>query len=296
MAKRLLFILFLIQNLAFSQAWVYHPFPTQDAIWENRRGTYDPPTPGVEWDPPYYYCMGSDDTLIGTQNYSKLSFCGGPYAGALRDDGIGKIYYVPSGSASEFLIYDFSLNAGDTVTTYCYQGGCYMAGSCGPFWPYTYTVQAVDSVLINGSFRKRLHMEDGFLIEGIGNSKGLFIESWANVSNYTTELVCMSELDTVLYPTFSVGPCSFTDGIAEKIEGTDAVIFPNPSSGTFGLELSKGGEYRVQVCDVLGRSVQTYFFTGNRLSIDLSGKAPGAYLIRLSDDTGGTLIRHILKQ
>ena len=63
----------------------------------------------------------STDTIIGTQKYVKL-FEAGRYKGALREGANSDIYYIPSGSAHEYLLYNFNANVGDTLSNLWYGG------------------------------------------------------------------------------------------------------------------------------------------------------------------------------
>ena len=63
----------------------------------------------------------STDTIIGTQKYVKL-FEAGLYKGALREGKNRDIYYIPNGSAHEYLLYNFNANVGDTLSNLWYGG------------------------------------------------------------------------------------------------------------------------------------------------------------------------------
>lgn len=64
--------------------------------------------------------LGSD-TVIESQNYVKL-IEDGAYKGALREGESGVIYYIPSGSAHEYLLYNFNAQVGDRLTNLWYGG------------------------------------------------------------------------------------------------------------------------------------------------------------------------------
>lgn len=46
----------------------------------------------------------------------------GKYKGAMREEGYGKIYYIPAGSAHEYLLYNFNAKVGDRLTNLWYGG------------------------------------------------------------------------------------------------------------------------------------------------------------------------------
>ena len=64
--------------------------------------------------------LGSD-TVIESQNYVKL-IEDGEYKGSLREGESGVIYYIPAGSAHEYLLYNFNAQVGDRLTNLWYGG------------------------------------------------------------------------------------------------------------------------------------------------------------------------------
>ena len=61
------------------------------------------------------------DTIIEAQNYVKLIEDGG-YEGSMREGESGVIYYIPAGSAHEYLLYNFNAQVGDKLTNLWYGG------------------------------------------------------------------------------------------------------------------------------------------------------------------------------
>lgn len=76
--------------------------------------------PGFSWPYKDYTYMHhlANDTLIGGQHYVQLesnetgTFA---YEGAMRESE-SKVYYIPAGSTHEYLLYDFNVQVGDTLT------------------------------------------------------------------------------------------------------------------------------------------------------------------------------------
>ena len=64
--------------------------------------------------------LGSD-TIIESQNYVKL-IEDSKYKGAMREGESGVIYYIPAGSAHEYLLYNFNAQVGDKLTNLWYGG------------------------------------------------------------------------------------------------------------------------------------------------------------------------------
>ena len=61
------------------------------------------------------------DTIIEAQNYVKL-IEDREYKGAMREGESGVIYYIPAGSAHEYLLYNFNAQVGDRLTNLWYGG------------------------------------------------------------------------------------------------------------------------------------------------------------------------------
>ncbi|MBA3971127.1 MAG: T9SS type A sorting domain-containing protein [Bacteroidetes bacterium] len=281
-----------------AQSWVYHPFPTDSAVWINTKGTWQIPpgwptvpfpAPYVMYDAPDRYCMSTADTMIGSVNYSQLHRCGATYCGGLRDDGAGKVYFIPADSTNELLVYDFTVQAGDSAVVYENYGS--------GFTLFTYYNAGIDSTLINGSYRKRISFSgSAYWIEGIGCTQGLFRESWPNVGGWYTNLECMSKNNTSIYPVTASGPCSLTSGIEEETEHEIFVdIFPNPSSGKFFVRWSAQARIAIEIYDVLGKVVQKDT-NATEVQFDLSDRPNGIYFIRLTDQKGNVISKKVIKQ
>ncbi len=212
----------LVMNNIISQE--YLPLPETNGKWIN---TYSI----LEWEPyPHVvvydfveYCTNGADTTINDLSYFIVDTCGGGYKGALRNDN-GKVWFVPNNSQDEFLLYDFTVQSGDTIFN------VYIESYWGDYAVYDLLVgpNAVDSILINGMYRKTIYIEVAYWIEGIGNDQGLFLEPYGNISNYFLDLYCMSVDDTTLYPEFSTEACEYPVGIKEK-DHSIPIVYPNPA-------------------------------------------------------------------
>jgi len=126
-----------------------------------------------------YWFQG--DTVIKNVKYKKvylqhsfydtIDFSRAGYYAAIREDTMAeKVYCIYSDwvyEEKEYLLYDFSVNVGDTVGIYYY------------FIWHTQVVKSIDSLFIDGSYRKRINFDNGIYgkeswIEGIGSTYGLF--------------------------------------------------------------------------------------------------------------------------
>jgi hypothetical protein len=291
MASRL-FLLFVLVCLK-SAAQTYLPFPQANASWTNELALKTPfinPNGGPiiymyvpdDWN---YFCVSGEDTLIQSVTYTRISYCGGEipvYKGAIRDEA-GKVFYVPGDDTLEYLLYDFTAEAGDSIFG-MYVEGWFGGGSAMNDYPFV--VEYVDTVVINGVPRRRLWSAEAgsgsFLIEGIGNSYGLFMEYWINVSDYSVELVCMNSNDTILYGNNAgaTGDCPRNLGVATH-EQPQIKMFPNPVTSHFSVVFPGNSElWTFSLVNAYGQSITLPVSTnGNTAEVDLSDLPSGIYFL-----------------
>ena len=132
----------------------YTPFPDSNAVWKIVYKTYPPgPMPSYEF---HFDQFIGGDTIINSTLYNKLyeldydpncslNTYGPYYVGCFRNDIPEKrVYFIKKTQSEELLLYDFSLNIGDTVPQ------TYINFS----YPYL-IVEDIDSVMVGSSYRKR---------------------------------------------------------------------------------------------------------------------------------------------
>jgi hypothetical protein len=177
--KLLLFIVLLCEVNSIGQTYV--PFPTQNAEWHTALYTTPENFPQVTERSLLHYSLGGD-TILDTIRYTCLILNHNNTLGFLREDN-KRIYYIGAGytntwasyspgqlqkikncspsflksTAQEYLLYDFNVKTGDTI----YWG---MFGHN--------IIDKIDSVQIDGSYRKQYHMKwsNDIVIEGIRNA------------------------------------------------------------------------------------------------------------------------------
>jgi hypothetical protein len=287
----------------------YHMLPANGVFQEHASHSF---APCVYGDTFIYYFTG--DTVIGNDNYLKLHYqgsgqhmCSGypsqyshtpdTYVCALRQDSVaGKVFVWFKDSLAELLLYDFSLDAGDTI--HFIQGG----------YAYNYTVglwqviDSVDTVSVNGAPRKRLNYTnyncdwcfDGTnaVIEGIGNTRGFIFPRTAPDPNAPKKtLTCVS-----------------VDGI--KIFGADSICFQpldsigysfNQAPQFDGIDFSISSETEATVClhtplsndvktlvvrNILGQRVASTDPEANTTCFDKHELSKGIYVISLISNNG----------
>jgi hypothetical protein len=275
----ILIFLFLGSSLT-TKAQDYLPFPDSNAIWINHHVDYEiqfpNPIPVITSESYTRYCAPGIDTTINALNYSKIFYCGGAYKGAIRQE-LGKVYFIPTDSINELLLYDFTVELQDELSVYS-------EAFDNEWFESSLTVEGLDSVLINGLYRKRIYFSGSQWIEGIGNTFGLFNESWINVSNYFNNLSCFSMNDTTLYPEEGLGACALNVGLEEVyLLAASFRVFPNPSKGIFTLESDFILEAEdIVLINTLGEIIQvSYDKTDQGFRFDLSAFPKGLYFLRI---------------
>jgi hypothetical protein len=211
--KRILFaisILVLCVETGYAQTNVYHPFP-DSAYWRvDYYYNYAFQHPCYARYYFQYYAKG--DTLINAGIYKKIYrssvqvdtlTCTPPmnppespasgYAGALKDDSLAnKTFFIFPGSTTDSLLYDYNLIADDTLKGILVSHFLWSNPNL--------VVLSVDSVLINGHFRKRWNFNQighgtyPFIIEGIGSNVGLIEPVYTYAFDFMERyLVCVRD-------------------------------------------------------------------------------------------------------
>jgi len=301
MKKLLLFVALFYVLSAYSQTSVYHPFPDSNACWNIDMSQGMCFLGG--WSDEKYSIIISGDTAINGQTYRKLyspfvkftnnsgyctqqNFQG--YKGAFRQDiPDKKVYFIPPALTAEQLLYDFSMNPGDTVKGYLQQA-----------WGTTDVVQEVDSVLVGDSYRKRWLINPCYniqLIEGVGSTYGLLQPSPGCMTDMAYyEINCFSLDGVSLYPETST-ECLLITSIDGHMADYEAVqIYPNPSNGSFTVGVLKpDGIDKIRVTDMVGNCVFQKQINNQEL-FSISGLNRGTYILTIVDKNSRTTSRKII--
>jgi hypothetical protein len=206
-----LFTLIISTSTVSSQSSVYHPFPTTNTTWTYQYyDDFHNPTGIIS----RYHITG--DTLILGRTYKKIS--GGSIfenSGGIRDSN-KVIYFIPDTSSTEYVLYDFNLNIGDTLS-YPEFGG---------FGNYPAIVASdVDSVLASDGWHRRIFLNSAdYWIEGVGADHYLFAPTGFMGLSGNDRFQCMTTDSGFIY---QVGNC-FTDVPEEFFTNDRISISPNP--------------------------------------------------------------------
>jgi|GEM_PF-5821339 len=186
----------------------------------------------------------------------------------LRDT-LGSMYRLVNGV--EHLLYDMDLEVGDTVV----QTVMWTLPSA--------VVLSIDSVVVQGSFRRRYHTGLFSLIEGVGWSWsgwfGFLQPTYLGYCNYWG--FCYSVADTTYIPENGAA-CSLPTAIPTHVAGTTVpLVHPNPASELLLLDVPPDALH-VRVMSTTGAEVwrKEHPPTG-RMTIPLHAFDAGAYLLEV---------------
>lgn len=281
-------LLFLFSWAFNTQSQTYTPMPDSGGRWVNvfkKLNSYR--LCKLEWSKTF--CSHGLDTIINSRTYFKINRCSDGYKGAMRNDS-GKVFFVPRDSTSEFLLYDFTASKGDTIKNV-------LVGHGGGYYTlYDPVVWETDTVQVNGDPRKKLYVDKGRWIEGIGNTRGLF---WRTREGpYCYELHCMSKGDTVMYPYFQADTsCALDVGIEKntKKEGAGEIeIHPNPlKSGPLKVETPAHiDKVRYELYNPKGELVREKSLEEDRIAFP---DQKGIYFIKFFTEEGSSVRKLMLR-
>lgn len=293
MKNLLLLILITYALPTKAQTSIYHPFPDSNAVWNVNYSLYwcnlfDP------FNEQYSYLIDGDTTINSTTYHKIISpfiektipTCTSyvnrsGYKGCIRQDTtLKQVYLIPGSNNVEEILYDFSLQVGDTLNGYLFQ-------SCPAI-----VVISIDSILIDNSFRKRwwvmptfLESDSSSIIEGIGFSIGLFEYSCIFIDGPTTLLTCFRQNGNTLYPNFST-TCDIitTNSNIPELNSTFS-FYPNPfhSTATFNSNTLKA---KLKIYNTFGKIERIETIISHSITINRNGLSDGIYFYQLVNENG----------
>ncbi|MFT6167737.1 MAG: hypothetical protein ACJASF_002437 [Vicingaceae bacterium] len=296
---KIITILFLLLNSWFlsAQTSIYHSFPDSNAVWNYKLQANCFANGSANED---YSIVIAGDTILNNTTYNKLytpfvvSFstgtCGGilnGYKGAIRHDLIGKkVYIIPSQDTTEQLLYDFTLQVGDTVTGYT---------QLFPFQPDT--VISIDSMLIGSLFRKRWIINTCYnisIIEGIGSTYGFFEKSPGCITDFPDfSLNCFQQNSQTMYPN-STSNCQIITSINTiPIVEENINIYPNPSNGSLTIDFRTIQIKEIRLINLLGKIIHSQELRKEK-SIDINNLPQGYFFLIMIDQYNQTISKKIV--
>jgi hypothetical protein len=293
----------------FGQANKYHPFPDSNAVW---CCSYVFST-GYCYYGHTTYIMNGKQTInnkvynkIIVIDSTKIYQCLYPiYVGSsgsiskifIRQDTNLKIVWIyDSISNSDKVLYDFNLNVGDTLDT----SKAYFADGFGGLKIIT----SIDSVLINGSYRKRFNYNTGCtmflpsdtsMIEGIGALHGLLTPP--SCFELMFQLDAFHQDNNLLYG-FQNSVCYSNPLSVLNVSNNkySITIYPTPTTDQIYFENLPEEKISIKITNILGQIIYfTQIENKNNFSLSLYDQPSGLYFISIQTNTGETINKKIIK-
>ena len=285
----LVLLIVILPLLAVSQQ--NYPLIKDGGVWREARAAVNTP-PDPWWIHKHQYLM-EGDTVFNNINYKKIYSCdyspainNKSFFGGIRQDSLNKVFiYLDTGSViesafslqplTEYLLYDFSLNVGDTFNVVNSRDSILVLSS-------------VDSVLINNNYRKRWHFGgDRTWLEGIGSVGGLFFplqycfEEDQMLTCYEDSIInwLNPELAQNGIDCFSVG----IKPIDTQVELSKA--YPNPCLDFITIDFNQNiaRNTSVEIYNLLGQFIKSFALPANfkKANIDVSSLKRGVYIYKV---------------
>lgn len=236
------------------------------------------------WPNPTYQKLG-DQVVVGDNTYTQVLTASqsapNDWAAAylIREDQTTQQVYILD-DTSEKLLYDFDVAVNDVFDIF----------SVGDMT--TITITSIETIDINGISREKITFDcnglEGFYIEGIGSSQGIFDYALGNVADYYPELKCYYENYTLLFDNSDDESCLATP-VEEFNNSFNFSLYPNPASTQLFVNVSEailGQRMTINLLDITGRVVITEQRSLLHINtIDLSTLSPGQYFMQLVTPT-----------
>jgi hypothetical protein len=287
MKKLLLILLFLSPFFSEAQTSVYHPFPDSNAVWCGNDQWFDGFCDHTDVSTVYF----GNDTLLNGNIYHTLrksgyvysSLCGGgnyyyyPFIAAIRQDTLQHtVFMYDTSTAGDTVFYNFNLQLGDTLDrSKVWWGNVNL-----------YIVSSVDSIMINGLYRKRYNYNttpgcppDSSIIEGIGGTSQL-MSLPSNCFEYYTALTSFEQNGIGMYPNASSN-CDIISGVKNFVSSNYFHIYPNPAHNLLNVECNLPNA-ELKIYDVMGRVVYSTTLNSKHQTLN-PGLSPAVYFVRVSD-------------
>lgn len=232
----------------------------------------------------------SGDTTINNLIYNRLSICGisiysfqghtstsnfsNPNYALIRSDDTRTYMLFDN---EEFLLYDFSLQAGDHLPQTLISEN-------------TAIVSSIDTVIVNGKSLKRFNIYDpensgllsNWYIEGIGHEYGIIEPMYMMLDN-GTGFECYAENGVAVFP--EGNDCDLTVAITQvQKPETTMDIYPNPTNGFIILNYTSNTvkEVEVQISGARGEIITSNTWKvqpgQNEQTFNLKSLSPGLYI------------------
>lgn len=266
----------------------------------------------------------TSDTLIDSLVYKTVMLDNTCIIGYMREDtATRKVYFMDNIFNPEILLYDFSMNVGDTMTLNFVQPYLFFQNGI-------YTLDSVKTVHILSGFRRLFYLNNhsfplGYTLlwlESVGNYFEVFYPVGAfgaggggNAAIFPHDnwhyLSCFDHFEKVYYDScayhdallnlcfYVQDTCDYGNicgSVHELTSLASITIFPNPSAGktTIILDVKQKDEFEIIVYDISGKKIVKEISLGKipegkkEIELDLSSLTNGFYLVECKSENGST--------
>lgn len=211
----------------------------------------------------------------------------------IREDSTSKkVYNLPNSSnnfceTGEYLLFDYSLNLGDTVNHCVYES---IWANSTSFFPGG-IVDSIKVIETHGKLRNTIFTFGFYTIIGLP---------------FETEIPIAEGLGFKDHGIFYKPQSAFVDYCEDEIEQCNLIlsneltllpkeinIFPNPSNGMFEVSINLENLKSLRAYSILGQLKKESKFTNK---IDLSNLENGLYLLEITTENDKRIIRKIVKE
>ncbi len=197
----------------------------------------------------------------------------------------GKVFMKMNETDPENMIYDFNLEAGDTLELNFF--------GFSSFFP----VFAVDSVtLVSGEKRKRLQLNDPqdpiIWIEGVGSLNGTMNTQYMRSLDCWNSLNCYQFNGSSQYPS---AECPFSSVLDANAVSNRVSVYPNPAQDW--VFIRPKGDWTIssiEIANIWGQ-VQRVFEPQASGEVPLDGLKSGVYLLKIEFQNGEAGVSKIVK-
>lgn len=275
----LISILFLPTLYTFSQD--YFPLVDTVKLWSNLWFTAPGGPPPHEFKTNYIKFSG--DTIIDSNHYKEVLISWDSLhinwepIGFIREDSTKQVYYRNIDNSLEGILYDFNAEIDDTIRLSYFENGSDLI------------VQYIDSIFIDGKFRKRLLFAEEEWIEGIGSLCGILNSGTGTISGGVFRLLCFYMSDILIYSNPDYQECYLNYvGISNPLERKVNIrIYPIPTDAYIRIDFQKElfQDISIQLTNSFGsRLYKKNFRSPKEIEINMKSFPSGIYFISIFID------------
>lgn len=282
----ILILLSVFCNLANAKNWDLLKLGKR---WNVLQVTYNPDM--INHDSTTYFVKFDGDTIINLHRYCRVfqsanaEFNNKTLNGYVREDSLVGLYFRNL-EGKEGLLYKYSLNLGDSVVI--------QNKSITWLDSVRYLVTGIDSILIDGKYKKRYTMAEKHFefmpetwVEGVGSSLGILGCGYI-VAGGATRLLCCYYNDVLIYKNPEYQNCYYSTKTA-LLSVNDSESMINVHSGTTNdIFIKSPIDNYIKIFNSYGMFVEAIHVLANQeYNLNISKYSKGMYVISPSSNLFG---------